>query len=440
MSTTRGTTTKRLVTAIAYMDTREINPSIIDVANESGFDDLMVAIKRYKKTDQGSYHHFVNEDLFQICTIDAGGVAGSGTTTLTVTITGTGFVRRDNLVKMANGKVGQINSAITTASSKDSFTIISVDGSNLTAVAGDKFSVIGLAAGEGSNSVANLNYGQTKYFNLIQTMKEVSKITDIQTAAKVETANSYAYVQSINKAQALKTQVSTALVAGYKSVNEYGTASPSLTDQNGNSMQTTGGMDQEITTYGVQDSVTTGGTVVMADVDDLCDRLIAVKSPTDYLVLSPDSAWRKYDDMIKGLPSSGASQSVRLNVDGKEINYNVERFTKGKFSYEFTSLGLSDHPQIFNFTGSAGINKNVYGVPKGKVKTQGNGGMEPRIGVRYFPNQNPGHGTEIIQELYTGGLAPKPTSAEQILQCDWTTHQGLECLGTRQMFKQVVLA
>ncbi len=437
----RSITNKALVSAIAYMDTREINPNIIDTANEAGFDDIMMIVKRYKKTDQGSYHHFVNEDLFRVLTFDAGGVAGSGTATLTVTITTTGFIRRDNAVKFQNGKQGKVNSAITTAGGKDSFTIVSTDGSNLTAADGDKISVIGMLGGEKSDSVQNLSYGQTKYFNLLQTMKEVDEITDIQKAAKVETESSYAYIQMIQKAQSLKTQISAALIGGTKSVNEYGTAAPTLTDQNGNSVQTTGGLDQEVTTYGVDDTVATPGTVIMADVDDLCDRLIAVKAPTDYLCLSPDSAWRKYDDMTKNLGSSGVT-SARLNMDGKEVNYNISKFTKGKFSFEFGSLAITDHPQLFNFAGASNISKNIYGIPKGNVKTQGAGGSQPRIGVRYFPNQQSaqGHGTDIIQELYTGGLAPHPTSAVQKLQCDWTTHQGLEALGTRQMFKQLVLA
>ena len=49
MSISRGQVTKRLVSAIASLDDREINPNIIDVANDAaGFDDLMMVLKRYK--------------------------------------------------------------------------------------------------------------------------------------------------------------------------------------------------------------------------------------------------------------------------------------------------------------------------------------------------------------------------------------------------------
>src|SRR6185312_4632726 len=106
MSTTTGTTKKALITGIAYLDTREIEKNIVDVSNEAGFDDFAQIIEGYRPTDQPSYHHFVNEDLFQVLTFDASGVTGSGTATLTVTITSTGFARTNLKLKFANGKMG----------------------------------------------------------------------------------------------------------------------------------------------------------------------------------------------------------------------------------------------------------------------------------------------------------------------------------------------
>lgn len=427
------------------MDTRDINPNIIDVANETGFDDIMKLIGRYKKTIQPNYHHFVNEDLFQILTFDAGGVAGSGTPTLTVTITTTGFARRGNKLKFSNGKVGMINSAITTGSNKDSFTITSVDGTNLTAVAGDKVSVIGLVVGEKSGTVTSLNYGQTKYFNLIEALRDKTAITDVQKESTVEVSNGrYAYVQAVNQAQSFKQTISSTLIGGVKSVSEYGISANAVVDENGNTIQTTGGLDQEIGSYGVTDSVATPGVVLLSDIDDLQDQLIGVKAPSDYLLLCPDSAKRKFDTLYKNLGSSGIT-SARLMMDGKSIDYNVDNVTYGRMTYSYGELKILDHPQIFNFSGGPVISKTVYGMPKDRVKVQAPGGgasTQPRVGVRYQPNAGVtnGYGTEIIRETYLGNLASTPTSAEQVLECHVITFQGLECLGTRQMFKQRVLA
>lgn len=446
MSFTRSTTDKKLVTAIAYMDTREINPNLINQACDNGFDDLMLAIKRYKPTKQADYHHFVNEDVLQVLEFDTGGVAGSGTPTLTVTITSTGFARRGLKLLFENDAVGMINSAITTAGGKDSFTITSVNGGNLTAAAGDKVSAIGIVVGEGSKEVQSINYGQTKYFNQIETLRDKRKISDIQSNTTVEIGNGYyIYTQAEQQAIAFKLQLSATLTAGVKSANQYGTASPSLVDENGGSVQTTGGWVNEIESYGVKDSVATPGTVGGTDVDDLLDQLNAVKAPADYIVAAPDAAWRKYDDYFKNLGSSGVT-SARLNVDGTEVNLNVNKFTKGRFTLEFASLRLLDHPQLSYFAGSSSLGKKIYGWPKdNKVKVvdrDGKGSSEPRIGVRYLPNKNASNnrGTEYIEEWYTGALAPTPTDGEHALTSHMLTHQGTECLGTKQMFRQIVLS
>ena len=351
MSTTRQDTNKKVVTGIAYMDTRDINPNVIDVNRDGGIDDLLMYAKRYKKSIQPDYHHFVNEDVLQVLVFDTAGVAGSGTSTLTVTVTTTGFARQNQKFLFNNGKVGIINSAVTTSTGKDSFTIVSVDGSNLTAVATDKIAPMGISVGEKSRSVSNLNYGQTKYFNQLETFRDTTVITDIQMNSTVEVGDGYyAHVQAIEQAKSFKLQMSASFIAGVKSVNTYGTASPSLVDNNGGSVQTTGGFVNEIAAYGVNTTVATPGVVINADIDTLCDALNAVKAPGEYMVLAPDRCWRQYDTFFKNLGSAGIS-SARLTVDGNELDFNVNKFTKGKYDFEFGPLAILDHQQLFNFTG-----------------------------------------------------------------------------------------
>ena len=361
MSTTRSSTNKSLVTGIAFMDTREINPNLIDVALETGYDDLMQMAGRYKVSDQPNYHHFVNEDLQQVLVFDTAGVAGSGTATLTVTVTTTNFARRGGKYKFSNGKVAYINSAITTASGKDSFTMASVDGTNLTAVQGDKIASLGIVMGEGSDEVSVLNYGQTKYFNLVEHLKDKTEITDVQNVSTTQVGTGlYAYTQSINQAQSFKETISATLVGGVKSINEFGTASPALTDQYGNSMQTTGGVDQEIGNYGINAIVATPGTMLLSDIDTLLDQMLAVKCPQQYLLLCPSSPKRKSDGLWKNLPSANVMNSVKINFDGKEIDFTVDKVSYGGRQLEFSSLGLLDHPQLFNFAGGSAIGKTIY--------------------------------------------------------------------------------
>lgn len=445
MSISRGQVTKRLVSAIASLDDREINPNIIDVANDSaGFDDLMMVLKRYKVTTEPFYENFVNDDVQQVLVFDAAGVAGSGTPTLTVTITTTGFVKQGDKIYFNNDKVGMINSAITTGAGKDSFTITSVDGSNLTAVAADKITVLATVVGERSDSPASLTYGLTKYFNQYETMRDDISLTDVQMNSKVTVGDGYyTFYQAQQQARQFKLRISATFLAGVKSVNQYGTASPTLVDKDGNSVQTTGGLNSEIVTYGINDTVTTPGTPVFADIDDMLDQILAVKGPKDYVMLTPDKAWRKYDTIWKNLGSSGVT-SARLNMDGMEVNYNVNNVHYGTFNLSYAPLMLLDHPQQFGFTGSGTIGKSMYGIPKDKVKVQsagGNGSTEVRVGVRYAPNPGPkNQGTEYIQEIHTGALAAQPTNAIQELKIDFIARQGLEVLGAKQLLKHRVLA
>ena len=441
--TGRQSTTKQFVTGINYMDTRDINPNIIDVANETGYDDLMQLAGRYKKTDQPNYHHFVNEDLQQVLVFDTAGVAGSGSPILTVTITTTGFARRDGKYKFSNSKVGKISSVVTTAAGKDSFTITSVDGTNLTAVQGDKITSLGITTGEGSDAVAVLTYGQTKYFNLVEHMKDSTEITDIQSVTTVVTGTGYyAYTQSINQAQSFKETISATLIGGVKSVNEFGSASPTLLDQFGNSMQTTGGIDQEMGNYGINAAVATLGTFLFSDIDVLLDQMLTVKAPSQYLLLCPSKPKRLSDQLFKNLPSANVMNSVKINFDGKEIDFTVDKVSYGNRQLEFSGLNILDQPQIFGNNNPIG--KTIYGIPKDKVKVQvgagGKGGVESRIGVRFLPNPGAGrnHGTEMVAEWYTGALADTPTSGKEVKTCHISTTQGNECLGTRQMFKMRV--
>lgn len=442
MSLTTGTTTKAKITGITYLDTREINKNVIDVANEGGFDDLMQVIDGYKPTEQPNYHHFVNEDPFQVLTIDTGTVTGTGTATLTINVTSTGFARRDQVFKL-NGKQGKISSAITTASGKDSFTFKSVDGTNITAAAGDKLYPMPIVTGEGSDEVTALSHGMTKYFNFVQHMKDKTEITDIQEMSMVEVGDGYiAHYEAITQAQAFKTQISNALFTGIKSVNEYGTASPTLTDANGNSVQTTGGVATEISSYGVEADVASAGTFAITDVDNTCDALTAVKSPRRYLVLSSDAVKRKSDFMWKSLGSGGLN-SVRINFDEKGQDFGVDQISYGGYEFNYKVLPLLNHPQLMAGTPES---KNQYGFPMDKVKVQfgagGKGGVDRRVGARYMPNPyaSSNQGTAYVREWYTGANNDRPTSGKEVKTCHISTTQGAEVLGARPMFHSKVLS
>ena len=450
MAISRATNSKRLVSAIQYLDKRSINPGVVDEANDAAFSGTLEAFGRKSTvpSNQWNYKHFVNSDLIKPFVVDS--VTGTGTATLAITLTvagGSGFVRTGTTMRTAAGKLLIVTSAITTAASKDSFTAKSVDGSNVTLAAAGILSYAGTTVGEQSVSVSNLFYDQTPYENLIQAFRETDVITDVQSAAEVETKAPdgtmlYNYVQYIQKAQLFKLGIDSAFIQGVKSSTQFSDASPALTDLASNPIQTTDGLDSYVTTRGVNDSTATLGTLLLTDYDDLFDKITAVKGPSEYMSMGSNNVLNKNADLFGNLGGNGLS-SVKLELDGaspQNVNLNVQRMQRGRFSLEFMRIPIFDHPQLLNYTGAGTISKSLYGIPKDSVKTTT--GVQPRIQIRYMkPQVKNAMGSETTAEFYDGALAPQgPIGDGMFSRCNWVSYQGLECLGTKQFFKHQVLA
>jgi hypothetical protein len=143
-----------------------------------------------------------------------------------------------------------------------------------------------------------------------------------------------------------------------------------------------------------------------------------------------------YSQWFKALGSSSI-YSGKLTLDGKTLDLNFEGINYAGYNFEFSKLKILDHAQLFNFSGSAGLQKNAYFVPKGNVSVQG-GGSLPRIRVRYFPQPMEGGTGDIIRESHQGLLAPIPVGRQANFTCDWYTVQGLEILGAQHFIKQQV--
>jgi len=446
----RGTTNKRLVSAIQYLDKRSINKGVVDEANDAAFLGTLNTYGRKATvpSNQWNYKHFVNSDLLKTFVVDA--VTGSGTATLAITLTpagGTGFVRTGYKLRTAAGKVVIVTSAITTASSKDSFTAKSVDGSNVTLAAAGVMSYAGLTVGEKSKKVDNLFYDQTAYENFIEAFREIDVMTDVQSAAEVETQAQdgsmlYNYVQYIQKAQLFKLGIDAAFIGGVKSGTQFSDGTPALTNTDGDAIQTTNGLDAYTTSRGVDDSVATLGTLLLTDYDDLFDRITAVKGPSEYMSMGSNKVLNKNADLFGNLGGNGLA-SVQFLLDAKkpqDFDLNVQQFTRGRFTLQFMRMPIFDHPNLYNYTGAGSISKALYGMPKDSVKTTT--GIQPRVQVRYMkPQVKNSMGNETTAEWYTGALAPNgPTNDEMVSECHWVSYQGLECLGTKQFFKHTVLA
>jgi hypothetical protein len=310
-------------------------------------------------------------------------------------------------------------------------------------VAGNKIAFISNAQEEESSAPNSNRYDWTKYFNKLQIFRKADVISDVQKAAKIEAKvggeDTVMYVSHIQKLMALKGEIAAAFIAGKMSAASWSDSSVALAGPNGNSIQTTRGLDDYVGTYGITDSLTTAGTVVNADVQDVVSQLAAARCPQDFMVWLSTASYGIYSTYLKGLNSSSIN-SGRLTLDGKVLDLNMEGFRYAGYNFEFSRLPILDHAQLFNFTGSAGIQKQAYFIPKGNVNVQG-GGSLPRIRVRYFPQpMEGGYGDGIIGETHQGMLAPQPVGRQANFTCDWYTVQGLEILGAQHFVKQQVQA
>jgi hypothetical protein len=425
------------------LDTREIKKEITDIWNEEELTDILNLADRKKPiaTGQPVYYTWVTESLFKSVTVSSIS-AGDNTTQLTLVLTAatSGYIKKQDLLKFPDNNVGIVFS-VSTASGVDTIVVKSVAGANINTANGEVISIFSMAYGEKSSAPESERFGVTKYSNKYQIFSISDEITDVQNAATVEFTvngqNRVAAKSHYEKRMKMKGQINAAFFGGDMSVTSFSDANPTLTDQNsgGLGVQTTRGFDKYVELYGV--GLNAGsGAYSQGALDDAIDNLLAVRAPKEQLVISGDKAKRKLDTYFKSLGSSGVN-SVRLVVDGKELDMTIEQVKYGKYTLNFTTMGILDHPVIF---GQTVISKSLYFLPYNEsVKTVG-GGSEPAMSVRYIPNQL-AWGDELIGESYDGALSPvNPVGTTNKWLTNWTTKQGLEFLAPQWALRQQVLA
>jgi hypothetical protein len=438
---------KAYVSAISLLDTREILPRVVDIQNTIGLSDVMGAFSRYKPVTQTIFHNYVNKPLW-VVGVSTGSITGSGTATVSFSLTSgtSGSARLNDEIRFEDGSVGYI-SAITPGAN-DAITIKSVDATNMTHVTGQSIYFFSNAVGESSISRENQRFDLTKYYNLIQIFRETNTESDLNkmTTTEVEwDGKKYFYQKDlIEKYLKHKAEVNAAFIQGKISVSQFTTASGALADPGGGgTMQFCRGLDQYITSYGTSDTVDSLGSFDADDLGQFIDLCIAKKADLDFMVCGANPAVRLWDDYWKGVNSSGVS-SAHLNVDGKELNFNVQRVEYGNGVFQKMRMGIMDHPELI----APDIKKNLYFIPTGKVKAQstreGASAMENRIGIMYMkhPIENSqNQGNDIWSEFHTGAAAKVTPSGETAnWKTNWLTYQAPQILGAEHFGKLKVRA
>jgi hypothetical protein len=445
MPVTQGTMIKSFVSAIDFLDQRDIDPNIYDQSRDKAFTDIMKMVNRYKPATMFNYHNFVNNDVYEVANISSI-TSGDNTPTVTFVIdSSVNFPRVGDLIMTKlTGK--QLLITAVTIGATTSITAKSVDGSNVDLTVGDDVAFSSNAFSEKSDAPANRRYGLTKYYNLIQIFREVDEISDIQKVAKIEVNVGGDYhilpYQTVQKYIKLQGDISVQMLAGVQSTTLFNDASPALSGPNGLPVQTTGGLDWYITNYGISDAAATLGTFGFTELDEIIDNFIANKAPTDHMVFMGSKAYRIISKFLKQLGSSSVD-SRRLNVDGKKLDFEVEHLSYGGYEFDFIHVPIFDHPQLFSAELRPDVNGSMYFVPKDQVDTVDNG-RQPRMQIRHTPTPFMGNAANksangIVTEWRTGALAEIPTNSTMQLHTDWETGQGLECLAVKHFQKYRVI-
>ncbi len=451
MAVTQGVMIKSYVSAIDFLDQRDIDPNIYDQSRDRAFTDIMKIVNRYKPATMFFYNNFVNANVYEVGTISA--VTSTGLAQIQFTInTASTFPRVGDLIMTSNANNGNNQAriqAITYGSGTATLTVRSVAGNSTAyyAAVNDLVQFGSDAFAEKSDAPTNRRYPLTKYYNNIQIFREVDEITDVQKVAKIEVNVGGDYhilpYQTVQKLIKMQGDISVQMLAGTQSGTLFNDANPFLADPvTGLPIQTTGGLDWYVRTYGISDQAAVLGTFGFTEFDDIIDNWIANKSPNDQMGFMGSRPKGVLDKFFKNLGSSGVT-SVRMVIDGRTVDMNVDHVSYRGFEIDFIYVPIFDHPQLFSPTLVSNINGSIYFVPKDQVDTVDNG-RQPRMQIRHTPTPFTGSAPNksangIITEFRLGALAEVPTSSVMQLQTNWETAQGLECLAVALFQKYRVI-
>lgn len=456
MAASTGTVNKQYVSAITLMDVRDILPRAVDIHRDIDYADFVKLLGRYYPAKQAWFYTHVAESIIGVGDTTGQTVTGSGTPTVVATLTTatSGQFRVGDIIKFNNNKNGRVQSK-TTAASKDTLTIKSVDNTNLTCVAGDKLVWFGTAGEEGGAPAEGIRHQTTGYYNHIQIFEDTCLETDIARMGETEVpgpngTSFIGYLSHLRTLEKVKLGISAAAIGGQISDARFSDANPTLAGTGGYAVQTCMGLDQYTDTKGFKRALNALGTVTLADIEAMQDLMIAAKAPKDFMVIGATRAMRPYYSFLKNLGSGGLT-SVRMNIDRRTVDLTVDNWTYAGFSYDFVSLKGFDNPNMFPATGGSIIGKSLYYVPKDSVPvvsgTDGNGATEPRFSMRYLDNKRKlgmsGPNVkwiDLIEEKWTGGLAPSPTNNTRVGQCTFTTYQAPHILGAEHFGREQIVS
>jgi len=452
-----GTNTASLIQSTSLLDQRDIYKQLVDLQDDAEWLDFMWMAGKKEATSVPTYFSFFNDKLYKPIAITTG-YSSATNGTLVLDSSSYDFIVVGDLLRCANGVVR----VDTKVPSTTNITVSSVTGASFAVASGSTASAFSNAQPEGSAGPEARRWLVGKLGNQTQIFRNALKITDVQNMSKVEIEiNGKPYILPYEMIQGLQKHrgdISLAMWLGEASATTF--ANASVTVDGPYNYQTTRGMDSYISNYGITGNTATANVFTLADLTSIEAQLIANRSPFEYMIAGSNATVATISDFLKNLPSAGQTittnytnqaaptpstfsgnngfyksgiNSGMLNVNGREIDLEAEKFMHGGFTFNLKAFKVLSNQEVMNYTGST-IQASAYFLPMGKVKTVG-GGMVDYFRYRYLPQPTPGQGSSETAEIMTGGLAPTPTNQEMNIVTTWTSNMGLEVFAPSKFAK-----
>jgi hypothetical protein len=440
MAIAAGNIDRTFLSTVSFTNTleqREILKDVLDIYDEeASMLDIMDWTGKAKATAQTEYFTVQNNFLYAMATVKTPGTsAGSAGASVDITIVGSTSVKPvvGELILFSNGVVGYVSAA---SSATDSvLTIKPVNSADAipAAATGAKLSFFSNAYAEGTSSNTMRKSDLIKRSNKLQIFKTKTSITDIAYGSKIEVefkGKPYYFLKQQHDAY-LKHRMDIL----YSVL--FGRESAGLTDANGNAINTTRGLrDNIINAGGITSSVATAGTVALSDLAALSRLMDANRCPSEYQLWAGADFDNGFDTTI-----TAATQFVNGAINygafgGKKdvaIALGVQSIAAFGRTFHKKRLNALSHPQVTSTATNVNYAKEAYLVPAGKIKVEQGGGQVDRMMVRYL--EMPEGLNSRFREKMLGGLAPTPTSDTDTLDIVYTSIEGAEFVGNEHFVK-----
>lgn len=445
------------VPASGLLVQRDISPELNKLFVDDAFMFIMKQAGRIDISKTAQYTTLFDSELFNYINTTGGTiVSGNNSPTIVITLTApnSGVATVGYAVRFNNNNVGRVQ-GISTASGADTLTITALDvTSNLALTIGDNLALPFIIGEEGSLAAPTVKWDVGNINNQCGIIYNAYKITDVAGASWLEVnitdpngketkkITSYQGIRAYNLHQAM---ISNSLFTSQISATNWQTTTPNLVGASGLGVQSTRGIDQYITQLGLQPTVGTPGSITLTDITNMENLLAANRAPTRYMLFGSTSSMLNLTHTLKNLPSANVLPSVKLNMDGKTVDFNVDQWND-VYEFSLVRATMFDDPKVYNMNVTTGVRslatRSIYGLPLDAVETYTNGTV-PHFGAKIKKPSNiftPANEFGTI-ETSTGALAPNgATSQEMAATYQYTTWVGAVMNRPQVAFRWTTLA